>query len=47
MPQCLCHMDLSAGDLRNRVELLQRVEGTNDLDETTYIYVPYDPPRKA
>ncbi len=40
-------MELSAGDLRNRVELLQRVEGTNELGETTYKYEPYDPPRKA
>lgn len=40
-------MELSAGDLRNRVELLQRVEKTNEFEETTYDYVPYDPPRKA
>lgn len=30
----------SAGELRNRVEVLARVEGTNDLDETTYTYEP-------
>lgn len=40
-------MELSAGDLRNRVELLQRVERSNELSETDYDYEPYDPPRKA
>jgi len=40
-------MELSAGDLRNRVELLERVAGPNELGETTYSYQPYDPPRKV
>lgn len=39
-------MELSAGDLRNRVELLQRVQGANELGETTYDYQPFDPPKK-
>lgn len=40
-------MELSAGDLRNRVELLRRVQGENDLGEVTYDYQPYDPPKKV
>ena len=39
-------MAINAGDLRCRVELLERKKGTNDLGETTYCYGSYDPPRK-
>lgn len=39
-------MELGASDLRNRVELLQRVPGKNELDEDTYDYQPFDPPKK-
>ena len=39
-------MAINAGDLRCRVELLERKKGTNDLGETTYSYGSYDPPRK-
>ena len=39
-------MAVNAGDLRCRVELLERKKGTNDLGETTYCYGSYDPPRK-
>lgn len=39
-------MQISAGDLRCRVELLRREKGTNDLGETTYNYESYDPPKK-
>ena len=39
-------MAINAGDLRCRVELLERRKGTNDLGETTYSYGSYDPPRK-
>ena len=39
-------MAINAGDLRCRVELLERKKETNDLGETTYSYGSYDPPRK-
>lgn len=39
-------MAINAGDLRCRVELLERKKGANDLGETTYSYGSYDPPRK-
>ena len=39
-------MAINAGDLRCRVDLLERKKGTNDLGETTYSYGSYDPPRK-
>ena len=39
-------MAINAGDLRCRVELLERKKGTNELGETTYSYGSYDPPRK-
>lgn len=29
-----------AGDLKNRVEVLSRIEGRNELNETTYTYEP-------
>ena len=39
-------MAIGAGDLRCRVELLERKRGTNDLGETTYRYASYDPPKR-
>lgn len=39
-------MEMTGSELRCRVELLERKKGTNELDETTYCYVPYDPPKK-
>lgn len=39
-------MAINAGDLRCRVELLERKKGANDLGETTYSYGSYSPPRK-
>ena len=39
-------MAINAGDLRCRVELLERKKGANDLGETTYSYGSYDPYRR-
>lgn len=39
-------MAINAGDLRCRVELLERKKGKNELGETTYSYGSYDPPKK-
>lgn len=38
---------VGAGELRNRVELMQRVQTENELGEITYDYAPYDPPKKV
>lgn len=38
--------ELSASDLRCRVELLHRENVTTDLGTTEYQQVPYDPPRR-
>ena len=37
---------IQAGELRCRVELLARKKMLNDLGETTYDHIPYDPPKK-
>lgn len=39
-------MAINAGDLRCRVELLKRKKGVNDLGETTFSHVSYEPPKK-
>lgn len=38
--------ELSAGDLRCRVELLRRVERETEFGTTDFVQEPYDPPRK-
>ena len=39
-------MAVNAGELRNRMELLRRVKGENELGATSYHCESFDPPRK-